>query len=49
MGWVLVPNGRWFEWTFEEGRKQPWYLSRKMNEPIFMAGLANFRPPSPKK
>jgi len=28
----------------ENGKKQPWYITRKVNEPIFMAGLTNFRP-----
>ena len=30
--------------TVENGKKQPWYITRKVNEPIFMAGLTNFRP-----
>ncbi|PTR17475.1 putative SOS response-associated peptidase YedK [Nitrosospira sp. Nsp2] len=42
-GRVIVPGGGWFEWTFEDGKKQPWYISRKTNEPIFMAGLTNFQ------
>ena len=43
-GRVVVPGGGWFEWTVENGKKQPWFVSRKTNEPIFMAGLTNFRP-----
>jgi putative SOS response-associated peptidase YedK len=27
----------------ENGKKQPWYITRKANQPIFMAGLTNFR------
>ena len=38
-GRVIVPGGGWFEWTLESGTKQPWYIKRKNNEPIFMAGL----------
>jgi putative SOS response-associated peptidase YedK len=30
--------------TVENGKKQPWYITRKKNEPIFMAGLTNFKP-----
>ena len=43
-GRVLVPGGGWFEWTVENGKKQPWYISRKDAQPIFMAGITNFRP-----
>jgi putative SOS response-associated peptidase YedK len=32
-----------YEWTVENGKKQPWYITRKVDEPIFMAGLTNFR------
>ena len=28
----------------ESGKKQPWYITRKDREPIFMAGITNFRP-----
>jgi putative SOS response-associated peptidase YedK len=31
-------------WTVEGGEKQTWYISRKTNELIFIAGLTNFRP-----
>lgn len=43
-GRVIIPGGGWFEWTLENGKKQPWYIRRKNDEPIFMAGLTNFRP-----
>lgn len=43
-GRVVVPGGGWFEWTVEGGKKQPWYITRKAEEPIFMAGVTNFRP-----
>jgi putative SOS response-associated peptidase YedK len=42
-GGVIIPCGGWYEWTVENGKKQPWYITRKVNEPIFMAGLTNFR------
>lgn len=42
-GRVIIPGGGWFEWTLENGKKQPWYIKRKDDEPIFMAGLTNFR------
>jgi putative SOS response-associated peptidase YedK len=43
-GRAVIPGGGWFEWTVEGGKKQPWYISRKTNEPVFMAGLTNFKP-----
>src|SRR5687768_8582395 len=43
-GRVIIPGGGWFEWTVEGGKKQPWYITRKIEAPIFMAGLTNFRP-----
>ena len=30
--------------SLENGKKQPWYITRKVNEPILMAGMTNFRP-----
>ena len=41
---MIIPGGGWFEWTVEGGKKQPWYITRKVEAPIFMAGLTNFRP-----
>lgn len=43
-GRVIVPGGGWFEWTVENGKKQPWYISRKDEQPVFIAGLCNYRP-----
>ncbi|SFN45139.1 Putative SOS response-associated peptidase YedK [Nitrosospira briensis] len=43
-GRVIIPGGGWFEWTVEGSKKQPWYITRKVEAPIFMAGLTNFRP-----
>src|SRR6188474_2290175 len=43
-GRVIVPGSGWFEWTIEDGKKQPWYISRKDERPILMARLTNFRP-----
>jgi len=43
-GRVIVPAGGWFEWTVENGKKQPWYITRRKNRPIFAAGITNFRP-----
>jgi putative SOS response-associated peptidase YedK len=42
-GRVIIPAGGWYEWTLENGKKQPWYITRRTNEPIFMAGLSNYR------
>ena len=43
-GRVIVPAGGWYEWTVEDGKKQSWYITRKIDAPLFMAGLANFKP-----
>ena len=43
-GRVIIPSGGWYESTVENGKKQPWYITRKVNEPILMVGLPNFRP-----
>ncbi|SFO33860.1 Putative SOS response-associated peptidase YedK [Nitrosospira briensis] len=43
-GRAIIPAGGWYEWTVENGKKQPWYITRKVNKPIFMAGLTNHRP-----
>ncbi|WP_097067222.1 SOS response-associated peptidase family protein [Nitrosovibrio sp. Nv4] len=43
-GRVIIPGGGWFEWTLENGQKQPRYIKRKDVEPIFMAGITNFKP-----
>jgi putative SOS response-associated peptidase YedK len=43
-GRVIIPAGGWFEWSPEGGRKQPWYITRKDREPIFMAGITNYKP-----
>ncbi|SFO42712.1 SOS response-associated peptidase [Nitrosospira briensis] len=38
-GRVIIPGGGWYEWTLENGKKQPWYITRRTGQPIFMAGL----------
>lgn len=43
-GRVIIPAGGWYQWSLEGGKKQPWYIKRKDDEPIFMAALTNFRP-----
>ena len=43
-GRVIVPAGGWYEWTLENGKKQPWYITRRTGQPIFMAGLSNYKP-----
>ncbi|SOD42413.1 SOS response-associated peptidase [Nitrosovibrio sp. Nv4] len=42
-GRVIIPAGGWYEWTVENGKKQPWYITRNVDKPIFMAGVTNFR------
>jgi putative SOS response-associated peptidase YedK len=46
-GRVIIPAGGWYEWTLENGKKQPWYITRRMNQPIFMASLSNYKPDEP--
>ncbi len=41
---ILVPADGWYEWTGEKGEKQPWYISPKDGEPIFMAGITAWQP-----
>jgi putative SOS response-associated peptidase YedK len=41
-GRVIVPSEGWYEWTVEGGKKQPWFITRVADEPIFMAALTNF-------
>jgi putative SOS response-associated peptidase YedK len=36
--------GGWFEWTVENGKKQPWYITRRTGEAVFMAVLSNNKP-----
>lgn len=43
-GRVLVPADGWYEWTGKAGHKQPWYIHRKTNEPLFLAAITNVRP-----
>ena len=33
-GRVIIPAAGWYEWSVENGKKQPWYIARKVNEPI---------------
>ncbi|KAB7624145.1 SOS response-associated peptidase [Alkalilimnicola sp. S0819] len=35
----LVPADGWFEWTGEQGRKQPWYFHHRDGTPLAFAGL----------
>jgi putative SOS response-associated peptidase YedK len=46
-GRVIVPAGGWFEWTVGNGKKQPWYITRRTGEAVFMAGLSNYKPTGP--
>ena len=42
-GRVLVPADGWYEWTGKAGHKQPWYIRRKTDEPLFLAAITNVR------
>jgi len=41
MGRVIVPVDGWFEWRTEAGRSQPYYIHRRSDEPILLAGLSS--------
>jgi putative SOS response-associated peptidase YedK len=43
-GRTLVPADGWYEWTGKAGQKQPWYIRRKTDEPLFLAAITNVRP-----
>ena len=43
-GRVLVPADGWYEWTGKAGHKQPWYIRRTSDEPLFLAAITNIRP-----
>lgn len=44
-GRIIVPSEGWYEWTAEGGKKQPWFITRKDDEPMFIAALTNWKPP----
>jgi len=43
-GRIIVPSEGWYEWTVEGGKKQPWFITRIVDEPMFMAALTNWKP-----
>lgn len=45
-GRVIVPADGWYEWTGKPGHKQPWYIHRADQQPMFLAALASLRPSS---
>jgi hypothetical protein len=45
-GRVIIPCGGCTSRRSKTEKKRPWYITLKVNEPIFMAGLTNFRPES---
>jgi putative SOS response-associated peptidase YedK len=38
-GRCLIPASGWYEWKWDEGGKQPYYLKPKTDEPLAFAGL----------
>ncbi|WP_151632051.1 SOS response-associated peptidase [Noviherbaspirillum aerium] len=42
-GRAIVPADGWYEWTGEKGRKQPWYIRRKDDRPMFLAAITGYR------
>ena len=43
-GRAIVPADGWYEWTGENGAKQPSHVHRLKHEPLLMAALVNFGP-----
>ncbi|MFL9925235.1 SOS response-associated peptidase family protein [Herbaspirillum lusitanum] len=43
-GRVIVPVKGWFEWTEEEGERQPWYVTGKSGLPLYLAAVCNYHP-----
>lgn len=35
----IVPVDGFYEWTEEQGHKQPWYIKRRDEQPLLLAGL----------
>lgn len=40
----IVCASGWYEWTGEQGAKQPWHIHRRDRQPLFILALANFGP-----
>ncbi|WP_082584309.1 SOS response-associated peptidase [Noviherbaspirillum sp. Root189] len=43
-GRAIVPADGWYEWTGEKGHKQPWYIRRRDDRPMFLAAITGYRP-----
>jgi putative SOS response-associated peptidase YedK len=40
-GRIVIPADGWYEWTKEGTAKQPWYIYRTDNQPLYLAALTN--------
>lgn len=38
---VIVPAEGWYEWTNDDGVKNPWFIRAKDNQPLLMAGISS--------
>ncbi|CDG84130.1 uncharacterised ACR, COG2135 family protein [Janthinobacterium agaricidamnosum NBRC 102515 = DSM 9628] len=45
-GRAILPADGWYEWTGDQGDKQPWHIHRADHTPLFIAALAHFGPAS---
>ncbi len=43
---IVVPVDGWFEWTGEQGVKQPWFIHPKDDRPALLAGMTGWEPGS---
>ena len=44
-GRAICPADGWYEWTTDEdGKKLPWYIRAKVDVPLFLAALTNWKP-----
>lgn len=45
---IILPVDGWFEWQGEKGGpRQPWYITSRDGEPIFLAGITAWTPGAP--
>jgi len=42
----LIPANGWYEWSSEQGNKQPWYVTHCQGEVLWFAGIWTLRPDS---
>lgn len=41
---IIVPADGWYEWTGEKSERQPWFISARDEEPVWLAGITAWQP-----